>query len=117
MSHNSVAFGPGQPSRTSIVVAALRAFGAREPDAAVRNPDSLAERLLSSKELDLIRDHPIANALGQVYQEARRKQEVCGMSNLLLVRTRFFDECLQSALKGGATQVVILGAGFDTRAY
>jgi len=41
-----VKFGPDLPSRTSIVVAALRAFGAREPDPSVRNPDSLAERLL-----------------------------------------------------------------------
>src|SRR5260370_1061323 len=34
--------GPGRPSRTSIMVAAARAFGAREPDPSVRNPDWLA---------------------------------------------------------------------------
>src|SRR5207244_9228969 len=36
---------------------------------------------------------------------------------LMLVRTRYMDECMQRALEAGATQVVILGAGFDTRAY
>ena len=108
---------PAQPSRTSIVVAALRAFGAREPDAMVRNPDSLAERLISSDELQLIKEHPIAQALGEEYQKARRQREIAGMSNLLLIRTRFIDECLVQALSDGATQVVILGAGFDTRAY
>jgi len=112
-----VKFGPDLPSRTSIVVAALRAFGAREPDPSVRNPDSLAERLLTAAELDLITEHPVAAALKQDYQKARQVREVAGMSNLMLVRTRYIDERMQRALEEGATQVVILGAGFDTRAY
>ena len=107
----------GQPSRTSITAAALRAFGAREPDAAVRNPDWLAERLVGPDLLKLITDHPVAAALNREYREARRNREVAGMANLLLIRTRFIDECLQRAVEKGAMQVVILGAGFDTRAY
>src|SRR5437764_580506 len=113
----NAAFGPGQPSRTSIVVAALRAFGAREPDPSVRNPDSLAERLLTAAELDLITEHPVAAALKQDYQKARQVREVAGMSNLMLVRTRYIDERMQRALEECATQVGIRGAGFDTRAY
>src|SRR5215470_13009107 len=108
MNSNSIAFGPGQPSRTSIVVAALRAFGSREPDSSVRNPDSLAPRMLTPEELLLIREHPIAAALGQDYQEARKIREVAGMSNLLLVRTRYIDDRLQRAIAGGPAQVVIL---------
>jgi methyltransferase (TIGR00027 family) len=110
-------FGPGQPSRTSITVAALRAFGAREPDPIVRNPDWLAERLVGPAELQLISEHPVADALRQDYVKARKNREVAGMSNLLLIRTRFIDERMQRALENGATQVVVLGAGFDTRAY
>ena len=110
-------FGPGQPSRTSIVVAALRAFGSREPDPAVRNPDFMAERIISPAELQLIREHPISQALGEDYAKARQGGEVGGMSNLLLIRTRFIDDHLKSALAAGATQIVIMGAGFDTRAY
>jgi methyltransferase (TIGR00027 family) len=117
MSSRTLGFGPGQPSRTSIVVAALRAFGAREPDPAVRNPDSLAERLITPADLDLIRDHPIADAVQDGYQEGRKSREVAGMSNLMLIRTRFIDDHLRSALSSGAAQIVILGAGFDTRAY
>jgi methyltransferase (TIGR00027 family) len=113
----SPGFGPGQPSRTSIVVAALRAFGTREPDATIRNPDYLAERMLTPAELQLITEHPIAAALGQDYQQARQIREVAGMSNLMLVRIRYIDERMQAALEDGATQVVILGAGFDTRPY
>src|SRR5712671_5876510 len=108
---------PGQPSRTSIVVATLRAFGAREPDPSVRNPDSLAERIISPAELQLISEHPISRALQEDYQKGRRNKEVAGMSNLMLIRTKFVDEHLQQALAAGATQLVILGAGFDTRAY
>src|SRR5262249_29287548 len=102
MNSNSIAFGPGQPSRTSIVVAALRAFGAREPDPAVRNPDSLAERLISAADLQLITVHPIAHALRDDYEKGRKKQEVAGMSNLLLIRTRFIDEHLQRGIADGA---------------
>jgi methyltransferase (TIGR00027 family) len=83
----------------------------------VRNPDWLAERLLGSAQLSLIEDHPVAAALHQVYQEARKNREVSGMANLLLIRTRFIDDHLQRATRNGSTQVVILGAGFDTRAY
>src|SRR5947208_185847 len=107
----------GQPSRTSIVVAAARAFGAREPDASVRNPDDLAARLIGSAERRLIADHPIAAALDEDYQQARQKPEVAGFSNVMLARTRFIDDHLTQALAEGATQIVILGAGFDTRAY
>ena len=116
-SSDSAAFGPGQPSRTCIVVAALRAFGAREPDAIVRNPDYLAERMLTPSDLRLIREHPIAGALTQDYAKVRQIREVAGMSNLMVVRTRYIDERLLRAIEKGASQIVILGAGFDTRAY
>src|SRR5262245_17305878 len=114
---HSTGFGPGQPSRTSITVAALRAFGAREPDPAVRNPDWLAERLIGQSQLALIKDHPVAAASQKDYREARRNREVSGMANLLLIRTRFIDDHLRGAIEDGCSQVVILGAGFDTRAY
>ncbi|HLH29973.1 MAG TPA: SAM-dependent methyltransferase [Terriglobia bacterium] len=117
MNSPTVKFGPGQPSRTSIVVAALRAFGAREPDPAVRNPDWLAERLLTPEDLALIPEHPSSWAVKADYQKGRQSREVAGMSNLMLVRTRFIDDHLRSSLEKGAKQVVILGAGFDTRAY
>lgn len=99
------------------MVAAARAFGAREPDPSVRNPDWLAERFLGPDERELIREHPIAAALDQDYLQARQDAAVAGTANLMLVRTRFVDEHLERALRGGVTQMVILGAGFDTRAY
>jgi methyltransferase (TIGR00027 family) len=107
----------GLPSRTSILTAAARAFGSREPDASVRNPDRLADRLIGPAELALIADHPISKALDQDFQEAMNDPDVFGFVWLMLVRTRFIDELLERAVRGGATQLVILGAGFDTRAH
>ena len=107
----------GQPSRTSILVAAARAFGAREPDTRVRNPDFLAAKLIGPDELALIAEHPIAAALAQDYAEARNNPEVAGISNLMLARTKYIDDHLEKAVRDGVDQVVILGAGFDTRAY
>jgi methyltransferase (TIGR00027 family) len=117
MDRTSTEVADSDPSRTSIVVAALRAFGAREPDPSVRNPDFLAQRLITPAELQLVQAHPIARALGKDYETGRKDREVSGMSNLMLIRTRFIDDHLVSALKDGARQLVILGAGFDTRPY
>src|SRR3954471_21245601 len=106
----------GLPSRTAILTAAARALGSREPDASVRNPDWLAERLIGPAELALIADHPIGHALDRDFQKAIDDPDVFGFVWLMLVRTRFIDEVMQRALRDGATQLVILGAGFDTRA-
>jgi methyltransferase (TIGR00027 family) len=97
------------------MVAAGRALGAREPDPSMRNPDSLAEKLLGPDELALIQEHAIGRALSN--PEVAISYEAMGTAVLMLVRTRFIDEKLQQAIAGGARQYVILGAGFDTRAY
>ena len=107
----------GLPSRTSILTAAARALGSREPDPSVRNPDWAADRLISPAELALITDHAIGTALDRDFQEALSDPDVFGFVWLMLVRTRFIDERMERALRSGATQVVILGAGFDTRAH
>jgi len=38
-----------------------------------------------------------------------------GVCNSIIARTRFIDDCLQEAVKAGIRQLVILGAGYDTR--
>jgi len=48
----------------------------------------------------------------------RKAQEVKPViTGNCLIRTRYIDERLKRAVSGKATQVVILGAGFDSRAY
>lgn len=107
----------GLPSRTSILTATARALGSREPDASVRNPDWVADRLIGPAELALIEGHPLSKALDRDFQDAMNDPEVFGFAWLMLVRTRFIDEVMERAVRNGATQLVILGAGFDTRAH
>ena len=107
----------GLPSRTAILTAASRALGSREPDVSVRNPDWLADRLIGEAERALVADHPIGRAFGRDFQDAMADPEIFGFTWLMLVRTRCIDEYLRRAIGNGATQLVILGAGFDSRAH
>jgi len=100
---------PSRPSRTSIMVAAERAFGSHDPDPSVRNPDWLAERLLGPDEMDLIEAHPLRAALAQDYREASRDFEVVGISMMMIIRTRFIDAYLESAVRNGAAPTRFLG--------
>jgi methyltransferase (TIGR00027 family) len=45
------------------------------------------------------------------------RAELAGLSAYALCRHRFIDEHLRQSLREGAEQVVILGAGYDARAY
>jgi methyltransferase (TIGR00027 family) len=98
------------------MVAAGRALGARVPDPAMRNPDALAEKLLGPEEFALIEEHPLGAALA-VSSGASPTYEASATANMMLIRTKFIDEKLERAIREGATQFVILGAGFDTRAH
>ena len=103
-------------SRTCIYTAAGRAIGARDPDPSVRNPDYLAEKLLGDPAAFNI-EQAAVKALGRSYDDAIKDVEVVSTVRMMLVRTRFIDEALERAVAGGATHVVILGAGFDSHAY
>ena len=48
---------------------------------------------------------------------ALREQRMPGTLGAILCRTRYIDDVLKRYLDRGIDQVVILGAGFDTRAY
>lgn len=115
--HMSVPHESGQPSRTSILVAAARAFGSRDPDAGVRNPDTLADKLIGEEELTLIGDHPLSKGLRDDYAKAVQVPAIALFTSLMILRTRFVDATLQRSIDRGVNQVVILGAGFDSRAY
>jgi len=104
-------------SRTSLLVAAARAFGTHDPDPSIRNPDGLAEPLLGPEERARIEPHPISRALAEPYEQGMENPEIAGLVRLMMARTRFIDERLLRSLQAGVQQVVILGAGFDSRAY
>jgi methyltransferase (TIGR00027 family) len=85
---------------TGLLVAAMRADESARPDPLFVDP--FAERL--------------AGAAGrQLLTEAAKDTE--GSSGQIVIRTRFWDEALLRAEADGVSQVVILAAGMDARAY
>jgi methyltransferase (TIGR00027 family) len=110
-------FASAMPSRTSILVAAARAFGSRDPDESLRNSDLLADKFIGPAELALISEHPLSKMREREYADASQDPAIVFLVWFILARTRFIDEKLRRAVENGAKQVVILGAGFDTRAY
>jgi methyltransferase (TIGR00027 family) len=105
------------PSRTSIWAAGARAVGSRIKHPHWHNPDHLADKLIGAEERALIGEHPLAAALLRDTAEIRENPEVQSSVMTLIVRTKFIDERLKKAIAEGATQVVIMGAGWDTRAH
>lgn len=114
----AVAVEPGLPSKTSILTAALRAIGARSPDPELRNPDYLAIRFLGENERAILTNFPMA-ALDLDFQPAiqRLSAEDRISVTTMFIRTKFIDSTLDEALRNKDSQVIILGAGFDSRGY
>lgn len=113
----AIAVEPGLPSKTAVQVMMARAIGAHDPDPSVRNPDWLAERFVGAAERRVMAGTVWETALDLDWREAAKIPELDRNVRVHLIRTRFIDEKLSKALQNGATQVVILGAGFDSRAY
>lgn len=106
----AIAVPPGQVSKTAIYVCVYRAIAAQHPDPLLRNPDSLAGKLCSDVQF-----------LPEDYASARSMIDTGGESYsgyfFVNARTLYIDAALRQAIADGATQVVVLGAGFDSRAY
>ncbi|MBN1310865.1 MAG: class I SAM-dependent methyltransferase, partial [Anaerolineae bacterium] len=86
-----------------------RACATREKDERFRGPDYLAEIFMP----------PIPNILLNVSflrQWCMNMMFAPGIHNYVLARTRVFDEAFVDALDKGLPQIVLLGAGMDTRA-
>jgi methyltransferase (TIGR00027 family) len=109
---------PGKPSRTAVLTLQMRALGTKMPDPELRNPDTLALELFGRRERQVLSEigQPIFTDLD--FTDAWNK--LGGQKGIFvhtLARTRAIDDTVRAALREGATQVVILGAGYDSRAY
>jgi methyltransferase (TIGR00027 family) len=107
---------PGRPSKTSVWTAILRAVGAKNPDAQFQNPDHLAAKFVGARERALLTDYP-TEVLDLPYDEAIKRLPDPANVMTLFIRTKHVDDTLDDALRDGVRQVVILGAGFDTRGF
>jgi methyltransferase (TIGR00027 family) len=95
-------------------MAALRAAGASESDPGLRNPDHLAGAFVS---LDL-RPSALARFRGlRRLVPVLAERIVPGGYFFETARVKHIDAILGAELDAGISQLVILGAGYDTRAY
>jgi methyltransferase (TIGR00027 family) len=102
----------GRQSRTSQGTTAVRAREMRKPAAERICHDPYAEHFLGPF-FQTLRRYPLA---GRFYSWIR--ELACpGLRGGILARTRYIDERLAAALAEGVEQLVILGAGYDSRAY
>ena len=102
----------GKPSRTSEGNTAVRAREMRRPPAERICHDPYAEHFLGPFHRAL-RKYPL---LGLAYGWLGQYRYP-GLRGGILARARYIDERLATALDEGVEQLVILGAGNDTRAY
>ena len=101
-----------QPSITAENNAAVRAYEAMRPAAHRICHDPFARYFLSD---ELCRAADQKSLLRQMV--SRWNLVVPGVCDSILARTRFVDERLTEAIDRGLQQLVIVGAGYDTRAF
>jgi methyltransferase (TIGR00027 family) len=99
---------------TAEAAAALRAASAAARDELVRGPDRLAARFVeTAPRLTAIVKVPLLRRLAPLAAE----RLLPGSYWYELARVRHMDGVLRREVAAGARQVVVLGAGFDSRAY
>jgi methyltransferase (TIGR00027 family) len=92
-------------------LATLRAVVANETRLAVRCVDHFAEQFIAA------RSRILARVLPQSILRALFDRLAPGSYCFTIARTRHFDEALLAACRAGVEQVVLLGAGYDSRAF
>lgn len=105
------------PSATAEVTALYRAIESLRPQSERICYDPYAARFISRPEhLKLL------ELLSSVPEKAVAMMEEVenfypGVHNTILARVRYFDDFVRASAHEGIEQIVILGAGYDTRAY
>jgi methyltransferase (TIGR00027 family) len=98
------------PSETALATATMRALAAHDPREEIRGADTLAELFLTEEQKTPLRDVNIRNWVF--------KNKISpGAYEFMIARTAFFDDVFRQALVEKMPQLVMLGAGYDTRPY
>jgi methyltransferase (TIGR00027 family) len=104
---------PQKKSITAGLNMGMRAIAAQDPDPKTRNPDYLAEKIVNMK---IMRER-LGWSLDFAPMVKRFNQEKLWIFYGLTARTKHIETLLRKELEAGVTQVVIMGAGYDTRGY
>ena len=99
---------------TATMVAAARALASREPDAIIADP--YAAPLVRAVGIDFF-TRLLDGEVELPQPDPPGTDAPSLMTDVMAVRTRFFDDFFLSATGAGIRQAVILAAGLDSRAY
>ncbi len=102
----------GDVSYAAEIAAGLRAIAAMEPDEKIKNPDYLAEKLLTPNFWffgPLMKDYKKSKQFIKFYR--------VGGYYAINAMTHHIDGILRQSFTKNLKQVVIIGSGFDSRAY
>jgi len=101
------------PSKTAETIAMVRVAESKKPEDERICYDQYAIRFISREVLEFAANNP------DKYRAflAQSERLVPGSRNSIIARVRYFDDIVKSSIDDGLEQLVILGAGYDTRAY
>ena len=100
-----------QPSMSALNVARCRAIAAHESRADIKGPDNLAEIFLGEEAQASLKNPAIHAVILQKLEAASP-----GGYEFFIARTAYLDAIFAQALRDDVPQIVLLGAGYDTRA-
>jgi methyltransferase (TIGR00027 family) len=95
-------------SETAVVTASFRALACYEEDKNIKCGDQIAELFLPKEKREPLSDSDFRSAIKKAIPE--------GLYEYVIARTRYFDDLFIHYLKEEIPQIVILGAGYDSRA-
>jgi methyltransferase (TIGR00027 family) len=106
---------PGQPSRTAEYMAFFRAYESARPEGKRLFVDPFARHFIrrSLRAAVWLSRMPVLGSFVPWYADRR----LPGARTSATARTRLIDDTICQALRDGLRQIVVLGAGFDCRAY
>jgi methyltransferase (TIGR00027 family) len=101
-------------SETALVVLMFTSIGGTERDPRVRVDDPVGPRLLRWRD-----GRYAAGRIPRLHPAVRRKTEETGPGTygFMIARLHYMDEVIRQEVAKGLDHLVILGAGFDTRAH
>jgi len=102
-----------KPSKMAEGIAIQRFSESLKPENERICYDPYAVHFISPEILEFGANHP-EEAKAMVEDMER---DLPGLSNSILARVRYFDDFTSKSIKEGVEQLVIIGAGYDTRAY
>lgn len=96
-------------SQTAMLIASLRALACYEEDTLIHGTDYMAELFLPDDKKIPLKTEEYRTIIKSAIPE--------GLYEYVIARTKYFDELFSQYLNLEVPQIVLLGAGYDTRPY